>query len=144
MAVDRPMLQDADLLLKLYQEFESDAMYASRQWLLHEMKAASIEEFRELYPETSPENRHFYRVYRFFEMTGTLFKNGLVHPDLLFDVWYINQFYLACYPIIQSIRAHGDKHVAENFEYLAMAELDWIEKTKGPDIVPDLPYRRRN
>ncbi|MBL0387805.1 transposase [Tumebacillus sp. ITR2] len=143
MAVDRPTLQDADLLLKLFQEFEGDAMYASRQWLLHEMKATTIEEFRELYPENSAENRHFFRVYRFFEMTGTLYKNGLVHPDLLFDIWYVNQFYHACYPIIMSIRSHGDKHVAENFEFLAMAELDWIAKAKGPDIVPDLPYRRK-
>lgn len=142
-AVERPTLQDAELLLKLFQEFESETMYASRQWLLHKMQVTTYEEFHRLYPPQSEENRHFYRVYKFFEMAGTLFKNGLLHPDLVFDIWYVNEFYRACYPIIESIRSHGDKHVAENFEYLAMAELDWIEKAKGPDVVPDLPYRRK-
>jgi hypothetical protein len=135
-----PTYQDADIILKLYEQFESDRLRAAKRWFAEELDIESYEEFVERFPRGSEGFSHFMTLYGFFEMVGVLYKNGLVHPDLLFDMWFINGFYSKLYPIIDGIRREGDVHVAENFERLAMAELEWIGRVKGEQYVPKFPY----
>ncbi|MFC4766484.1 DUF4760 domain-containing protein [Effusibacillus consociatus] len=136
----KPTYQDADMMFKLYQHFESERMRAARKWFSAEFKAATYEQFSDKYPRGTEGFDHFVTLYGFFEMIGTFYKNGLVHPDLIFDMWYINGFYSRFHPIFEGWRKQGDKHVAENFELLALAELDWIGRNKGEQYIPDLPY----
>jgi hypothetical protein len=138
-----PNYQDAGILLQLFDRFELEEMHAARNFVLHELEVATIDAFNDMYSPHCQESRYFHKVYRFFEMVGTLYKNKLVHPDLLFDVWYINDYYNKLYPIFDSWRKKGDAHIAENFEYLAFAELEWIASAKGEKVVPDLPYWNR-
>ncbi len=136
-----PTYQDADIILKLYQEFESDRLRAAKEWFAYELDASSTyQQFMERFPRGSEGYRKFIALYGFFEMVGTLYKNGLVHPDLLFDMWYINGIYSKLFPIFDGWRKLGDAHIAENFELLALAELEWIGRVKGEQYVPDLPY----
>lgn len=135
-----PTYQDAEIILKLYDQFESDRMRAARKWFATEWKADSYDQFAEQFPKGSDGFSQFVTLYGFFEMVGVLHKNRLAHPDLLFDMWYINGFYSKMYPIIEGWRKQGDAHIAENFELLAQAELEWIGRVKGKEYVPDLPY----
>jgi hypothetical protein len=138
-----PTYQDAEIILKLYEQFESDRLCAAKKWFASEWQASTYEEFIAQFPRGSEGFSRFLTLYGFFEMVGVLHKNGLVHPDLLFDMWYINGFYSKLYPIIDGWRKKGDAHVAENFELLALAELEWIGKVKGEQYVPDVPYARK-
>jgi hypothetical protein len=119
----------------------------------HFMKAIHPETFWERFPRGSEGFSHFVIVKDSLSATpceaswiklpphrGVLHKNGLIHPDLLFDMWFINGFYGPMYPIIAHWRAQGDIHVAENFERLAAAGLEWIRKHKGAEYVPQVPY----
>ncbi|WP_018131564.1 DUF4760 domain-containing protein [Effusibacillus pohliae] len=141
--MNKPTRQDADLMLKLYQQFEADRMRAARKWMATEFQVSTYERFVERHPRGSEGFDHFTGFCGFFEMIGTFFKHGLLHPDLIFEMWYINGFYGPVYPIIDGWRKQGDKHIAENFEILALAELDWIAKVKGEQYVPTVPYRKR-
>ena len=140
---NNPNYQDAEILLQLFERFESEEMYAARHFVLHDLEVETIDAFHDKYTPQSRESCYFHKIYRFFEMVGVLHKNKLVHPDLMFDVWYINAFYSKLHPIFYSWRRKGDAHIAENFEHLAFAELEWIERTKGKSAVPDLPYWNR-
>ncbi|MGE5703604.1 MAG: transposase [Clostridia bacterium] len=135
-----PTFQDAEVILRLYDQYESDRLRQARIWFDRELGDTDYESFRQRFPQGSDGLLQFRTLYGFFEMVGVLYKNGLVHPDLLFDMWYINGFYARLYPVIEGIRGEGDIHVAENFERLALAELTWIGKEKGEAYVPAVPY----
>lgn len=141
-----PTYQDAEIMLKLYEQYESDRLRTARSWFSTELEplaeTGKSELFAERFPRGSEGFTHFVGLYGFFEMVGVLHKNGLVHPDLLFDMWFINGFYRPMYPIIAAWREQGDVHIAENFERLAVAELDWIRVHKGAEYVPQVPYAR--
>ncbi|MDA5110625.1 transposase [Brevibacillus thermoruber] len=140
-----PTYQDADIILKLYDQFESERLRAARQWFATSLAEEELDydAFLRLYPRGSEGYNHFVALYGFFEMVGVLHKNGLVHPDLLFDMWFVNGFFRRMYPIFTGWRAQGDIHVAENFERLALAELKWIGTHKGKEYVPEVPYARK-
>lgn len=138
-----PTYQDGEMILKLYDQFESERLRTAKRWFtkelgLHEAVDPSV--FWEQFPRGSEGFSHFVTLYGFFEMVGVLYKNGLIHPDLLFDMWFINGFYDKMYPIIADWRSQGDIHVAENFELLAVAELEWIGKKKGEAYIPKVSY----
>ena len=137
-----PTYQDAEMILKLYEQFESERLRAAKAWFGRELSSETInpEAFWMRFPKGSEGFTHFVALYGFFEMVGVLHKNGLIHPDLLFDMWFINGFYQKMYPIIADWRAQGDIHIAENFERLAIAELDWIRRHKGAEYVPQVSY----
>lgn len=137
-----PTYQDADIVLKLYDQFESDRLREAKRWFSSTFLGEpwTYESFMRLHPRGSEGFRQFVTLYGFFEMVGVLHKNGLVHPDLLFDMWFINGYFIPLYPIIEGWRAEGDIHVAENFERLARAELAWIAEKKGAQYVPEVPY----
>jgi hypothetical protein len=138
-----PTYQDAEIILKLYEQYESDRLRAAKKWFSTELNTESYEEFEERFPRGSEGFTHFIALYGFFEMVGVLFKNKLVHPDLLFDMWYINGLYSKMYPVVAGWRKHGDVHIAENFERLALAELEWIRRVKGEQYVPAFPYANK-
>lgn len=138
-----PTYQDGEMILKLYDQYESERMRAAKAWFAQELngpEGVSPAEFWEKFPRGSEGFTHFVTLYGFFEMVGVLHKNGLIHPDLLFDMWYINGFYDKMYPVIADWRSQGDIHIAENFERLAIAERDWIGKNKGAAYVPQVSY----
>lgn len=137
-----PTYQDAEMILKLYDQYESERLRAAKAWFVKELSddALSPDAFSARFPKGSDGFTHFVALYGFFEMVGVLHKNGLIHPDLLFDMWFINGFYQKMYPIIAKWRGEGDRHIAENFERLALAELGWIRVNKGAEYVPQVPY----
>jgi hypothetical protein len=140
-----PTYQDGEMILKLYDQFESERMRAAKGWFAKELgvqDAVDLSVFWDKFPRGSEGFTYFVTLYGFFEMVGVLHKNGLIHPNLLFDMWYINGFYDKMYPVIADWRSHGDIHVAENFELLAIAELEWIGKHKGAAYVPNVSYAR--
>ncbi|USG65290.1 transposase [Brevibacillus ruminantium] len=138
-----PTYQDADIVLKLYDQFESERLREAKKWfsVTFRDEVWTYESFIQSNPRGSEGFTQFVTLYGFFEMVGVLHKNGLVHPDLLFDMWFINGYFIPLYPIIAGWRAEGDIHVAENFERLAQAELTWIGKHKGAAFVPQVPYK---
>lgn len=142
-----PTYQDGEMILKLYEQFESERMRTAKKWFAHELgqlgRAVEPTQFWERFPRSSEGFSHFTTLYGFFEMVGVLYKNGLIHPDLLFDMWFINGYYDKMYPIIADWRSQGDIHIAENFEGLAMAELEWIGKKKGEAYIPVVSYARK-
>lgn len=137
-----PTYQDAEMILKLYDQYESERLRAAKAWFVQELAddRLSPAAFWTRFPKGSDGFTQFVALYGFFEMIGVLHKNGLIHPDLLFDMWFINGFYQKMYPIIADWRGQGDRHVAENFERLALAELEWIRENKGAQYVPQVPY----
>lgn len=136
-----PTYQDAEIILRLYDTYESDRLRGAKKWFSQDLNATTYEEFISVNPRGSEGFQHLITLYGFFEMIGTLYKNHLVHPDLLFDMWYINGVYSKLFPIIDGWRKQGDAHIAENFELLARAELEWISRVKGEEFVPKVAYR---
>jgi hypothetical protein len=68
------------------------------------------------------------QVMRWFETIGTLYRNGVVHEDLLFDWLSIAPIWDRLKPIAESQRKDGAAALWENFEYTAEKQRAWKPK----------------
>ena len=116
---------NSDTLLRLYEIYDKhrDAVL----WFLEEMDARSYREYLKKYPGMSSGRCHFITICGFFELSGVLVSNGMIEPDLYFQIFNPTPFWEKAKPVVQGMR---DKRpfIYKNFELLNSKRLNWRKK----------------
>jgi hypothetical protein len=120
--MSRPSKDDADIILKL-----------AELSALMEVGAGSELIWRadfspDTYPPGTHEHTSILQLMRWMETIGTLYRNGLVHEDLLFDWLGVSSTWDKVKPLALSIREHSSPAMWENFEYMAEQQRVWNPK----------------
>lgn len=73
---------DANLLLRLYEERREEKLRKARAWFVAECKAKTWEEFLALCPVGSEQNAYYRMVVTYWEMAASFVAKGVLHPEL--------------------------------------------------------------
>ena len=115
----------ANIIIELYKIFDSHR--DSTLWVLDELDVESYEEFQQKYKGHTAERLHFTDVCSFFELSGVFMNQGLLDPDLYFDIFNPGPFWHKVKPIVEGMR---DKRpfIYKNFEDLNDKRSKWTKK----------------
>lgn len=115
----------ANIILELYKIFDSHR--DSRLWILDELDVDSYEDFQQKYKGHTTERSHFTAVCSFFELSGVFMNQGLLDPDIYFDIFNPGPFWHRVKPIIDGMRERRP-FIYENFETLNDTRSKWTKK----------------
>lgn len=120
--MSKPKNKDAEIILRLAElgAMMNTAAGAEVIW--------QPEFTAEKYPPGTHEHTGILQLMRWMETIGTLYRNGLVNEDLLFDWLGITGTWDRLKPLALSIREHSNPSMWENFEFMAEAQRDWSPK----------------
>ena len=130
MAKNVPDFEDANLVLRLYEERREPVLREARQWFVESFAARDAAEFTRKYPAGSDGNRMFRMVSSYWDMVGAIVLSGVLNPELLFRtsreqllVWERVR------PFVGELRtARKDPLVLKNLEGLAEANYRWLDQ----------------
>jgi hypothetical protein len=121
-----PSYDDARILLKLNDLYQSDRIFRGWAFSQQEFNAESWHDLLEKYPWGSEGFNHFYSVGHFLEVCGVLMKYGLLNEDLFFDTFWFEPIWKNYEPVIMSMRKEfNEPSIEENFEFLYKRYLQW-------------------
>ena len=126
----KPRVEDADLLLRLYELRRDPEMRRGRSFMISEFSASSWDEIRPHYLTGDELDRHFRVVTSYWEMVAAFVNRGLLDEDVFFDthgedivVWR------KVAPIVEGARAHIRPTWLWNLERLARRHQAWRDAT---------------
>ena len=73
---------DANLLLRLYEQRREDKLRKARAWFVAECKPKSFDEWAALCPPGSETNAYYRMVTTYWEMACSLVTSGVLNPEL--------------------------------------------------------------
>jgi hypothetical protein len=118
----KPSREDAEIILKLAELSALMNTQAGAELIwLPDFDAGK-------YPPGTHEHTGILQLMRWMETIGTLYRNGLVNEDLLFDWLGITGTWDKVKPIALAIREHTVPSMWENFEYMAERQREWKPK----------------
>jgi len=113
--------EDANLLLRLYEERREEKLRKARAWFVAECKPKTYEEFEALCPVGSEPNAYFRMVVTYWEMAATFVVMGVLHPAMFMQnslehliVWERAQGVIA-----EMRKRNNAPHQAKNLEIVA-------------------------
>jgi hypothetical protein len=115
----------ANIIIELYKIFDSHR--DSRLWVLDELDANSYEDFQQKYKGHTVERSHFTAICSFFELSGVFMNQGLLDPDIYFDIFNPGPFWHKVKPIVDEMREKRP-FIYENFETLNDKRSKWTKK----------------
>lgn len=127
--MSKPTIQDAELVLKIYDLRREEVMRRARKWFMSEFSAKTLADFKAQCPSGSDANAYYRQVVSFWEMIAGIVLQGAVNEDLLFAsgaedvaVWMTIQ------PFIADLRAERQNPIyLSQLEALAKRHLAWRE-----------------
>lgn len=127
-----PTIEDANLILRLYEIRREEKMRAAREWFVRSFKPKSLEEMNQLAPAGSQENAYMRQVITYFEMVASFVTSGVLNQDLYFQSGgELLLCYLRVKPILADLRASSKNPTQyTNLEKAGEAYLAWYA-TKG-------------
>jgi len=81
----KPTSADAELLLHLYEIRREKELRQARKWFLTEFRPSGWADIKSRYLSHTDEDRWFRMTISYWEMVGSLIKNGALHSDLFFE-----------------------------------------------------------
>jgi hypothetical protein len=126
-------IDDANLILRLYELRREDKMRTARAWYAKNFRPQTLEEFNQIVPPGTDENAHMRQVTSYFEMVASFVNAGILNKDLYFQSGgELLLTFLRLRPILADLRASaGLPHMYANLEALSNEFLDFYE-SKGP------------
>jgi hypothetical protein len=124
----KPSREDAHLMIQLYEAQATHQIPDAMSYIWSNDFPATFEEFRQKFPQggNSSQERQVYRALGYYETIGTLYRNGLVNEDLLFDWLAIDAIWDRLRSFVEGLRAEvGQSRFYENFEYMAARNGKW-------------------
>jgi hypothetical protein len=121
--MSKPTHDDADVMLRLVQIWPFEAT----NWIWSDDFEPDHEKFMAARTGRGASDEglaNVRAVLNWYETIGTLYKNGLINEDLLFD-------WLAIDAVWQRVKSHAlahrehNHHMYENFEAMASAQREW-------------------
>jgi len=83
--VIKPTYDDANLILRLYEERREDKMRAARDWFAQSFKYHTMEEFNRGCPPGSSMNAYARMVLSYWEMVSSFVTGGVLNQELFFQ-----------------------------------------------------------
>ena len=126
----KPTVEQADLMLRLYEMRREPEMRRARAYLAHEFQAKTWEEVG--YLTGSEQDRHFRMVTSYWEMVAAIVNRGLIDEDLFFDTQGEGLF---TWMRVRALVPDGRKQFRPtwlwNLERMARRQQAWRERTFG-------------
>jgi hypothetical protein len=129
--MSKPTRHDADILLRLA---ELSVLYntpAVATFVLSDDFPTDFARFRQKFPrgKRSDEENLLHRFLAYFELAGTLYRNGLISGDLMFDWMDVTGAWDRVKGYALGLRQEmEDPSQSENFEYAAEQARSWKPK----------------
>ncbi len=125
-----PDYEDANLILRLYEERREPKLREAREWFLRDLKAQTAAEFQKRCPPGSDEHRMFRMVSSYWEMVAAIVNSKIIDANLYFQttgehlvVWERMR------PFVDELREKLKNPIAyRNLERLAEAHYAWYEQ----------------
>ena len=83
--VIKPTYDDANLILRLYEERREDKMRAAREWFAQNFKFHTIEDFNRGCPPGSSMNAYARMIMSYWEMAASFVLNGAIDEKMFAD-----------------------------------------------------------
>ncbi len=77
--------QDGELILRLYELRREPVLRQARDWFMQNFNPKTYEEYKDLCPAGTDNNRYFRMVTTYWEMACSLVSHGAVDRDLFLD-----------------------------------------------------------
>jgi len=126
----KPSVEQAELILKLYEIRREPEMRRARAFLMTEFNATRWDEVRPHYMTGDELDRHFRMVTSYWEMVAAFVNQGILDEELFFDTHGEGLF---VWLKIRAIVPEGRKHVRPtwlwNLERMARRQQAWRERT---------------
>lgn len=121
----KPTYQDATLMLQIAQWGAASGANEAANWIWSDQFIPDYTGFVKKYPPGSDGFANVSKVCGWYETIGTLYKQGLINEELLFD-------WLAAYLVWDRVKGFalgqreesGEPRIYENFEALAKAQRE--------------------
>jgi len=127
----KPTREDADILLRLAELSALHNLAPAAAFIWSDDFPADFARFRQKFPRTkrSEEEGLLRRYLGYFETAGTLYRNGLLSGDLLFDWMAVTAAWDRVKGYALGVREEAeDPRLFENFEYTAEQARSWQPK----------------
>ena len=127
--VIKPTYDDANLILRLYEERREDKMRAAREWFAQNFKFHTIEDFNRGCPPGSSMNAYAPMIMSYWEMAASFVTGGVLNQELFFQsggellfVW------VRVRDLIPPMReAYKNPTIFLNMETVAKAYIEWMD-----------------
>jgi hypothetical protein len=121
-------IDDAELLLRLYELRRDPEMRRARAFMLSEFKAQSWDELRPHYLTGDELDRHFRMTTSYWEMVAAFVNRGLIDEELFFDTHGEDiVIWSRIAPVVAGARAQIRPTWVWNLERLAKRHQAWRE-----------------
>ena len=126
--VTKPSYDDANLILRLYEERREDKMRAAREWFAQNFKFHTMEDFNRGCPPGSSMNAYARMIMSYWEMAASFVASGVLNQELFFQsggellfVW------VRVRDLIPHMReANKNPASFQNLETVANAFIEWM------------------
>ncbi len=124
-----PDVQDANLILRLYELRRESVLREAREWMMTRFRAGTVDELSKVCPIGSDNHRMFRMVLSYWDMVGAFVNNGVLNPDLFFqttgehlNVWFKVE------PWVEKLReSYKLPFMMKNLQDLATKHLAWLD-----------------
>ena len=122
--------EDANLILRLYEERREEKLRKAREWFMGECKPKSLEEWQALCPPGSGMNAYYRMVTTYWEMAASFVAGGVLHPELFIEnslehliVWERVKVFV---PALRKL--NNSPHYLHNLETVAALSKEWLDE----------------
>jgi hypothetical protein len=130
----RATKRDGEMLLRLYQTFNTPQQRESGDWFMKDFSAKDYKEFKSKYPMGSPEYGHVIDVLSTIETAGVLVSHGLLNENLYFDASGLGFVWDKIGRIIPEWQKETSPALWENAVWLAERQKQWMKKIWKPNL----------
>jgi len=81
-AVAPPTVDDATLILRLYELRRDEKLRAAREWFRTKCVPISVDEIKAIYATPGEENTNFRMMTTYWDMACSFVASGIIHPEL--------------------------------------------------------------
>lgn len=130
MSQNVPDYEDANLLLRLYEERRDPKLREAREWFIREFSAASVAENMKKYPPGSDENRMYRMVASYWDMVAAIVNTKILDANLFFQTTGEHLIvFEKIRPYLSELRETQKNPLAyRNLEQLASAHYAWLDQ----------------
>ena len=123
----KPTIDDAKLILKLYEMRREARLREARRWFLASFNVKTLAELNALCPPGSEENASYRQMTTYYEMVASFLTSGVLNPELFYQsgtellvVWERMR------DVVPEIRAtNKNPNSYRNLELAATRFIDW-------------------
>lgn len=130
----KPTKRDAELLLKLFETFNTPRMEEAGTWFMKEFSAKDYKEFKSKYPAGSQGYNNVGMMLSEYETAGVLISHGLLNENLYFDASGIEFAWKKVGHIIPDWQKEVSPAIWENAVWLAKRQKQWKRDVWKPNL----------